>query len=570
MPKRSVFLISLILLAISILGAAIRFYKLGQVPAGLYIDEAAQGYSAYSILKTGKDEFGKTLPIIFRSFTDFKTPVYIYLIVPLIPIFGLTSFAVRFPSFFFSVLTFPLLFLLLIRVTHKRYAIALGIVTTFLLAISPWHTLFGRTNFECNVALFFLLLGVYFFYTGLKHRWMLVLSALMFGVSINAYHSQRIITPLIVIFLTWRYQHVLKDKIFRKPLLIAGICGLLIMLPLLSVATTPGFLSRAKSLNIISQPNRKPAGYISDVTGWGGHIVNSSLFLTSREFLSLYISYFSPRNMFNLGDYGPRSSFPALATFFSWQFPFYIFGLYIVIKKKELGELRNLTLVLLLVSPIPAAVTGDPYTTIRALPLVIPQLIVIGLGIIFSFLYLRNHLRIIFATVLVFLSIYSLLQLYSSAFILNEYYRAKDWDYGFDKVVKTIMASDPGLPVIVDNARGENYIELLFYLRFDPEKYQKENFEVPVSEYYTNLKRNSEKTIGRITTRPIVWEKDLVTDQILVGDELAISRQQIEENRLEIIKEVPYPDRKVAFRIVRTNPKYQMEKRREYILTKGL
>lgn len=145
----------LLLLLIVILGAGIRFYMLGKVPAGLYLDEAAQGYSAFSILKTGKDEFGMPLPVIFRSFTDFKTPVYIYLITPLIPIFGLTAFTVRFPSFFFSVLTFPLLFLLILRIADKRKALTLGLLSTFLLAISPWHTLFGRTNFECNVALFF-------------------------------------------------------------------------------------------------------------------------------------------------------------------------------------------------------------------------------------------------------------------------------------------------------------------------------------------------------------------------------------------------------------------------------
>ena len=70
-----------------------RFYRLGSVPAGLYLDEAAQGYNAYSILATGKDEFGKAFPAAFRSFADFKTPVYIYLIAPLIPLFGLTAFS---------------------------------------------------------------------------------------------------------------------------------------------------------------------------------------------------------------------------------------------------------------------------------------------------------------------------------------------------------------------------------------------------------------------------------------------------------------------------------------------
>ena len=103
-----------ILLGLIILIAiATRFYKLGEIPKGFYVDEAGQGYSAYSILKTGKDEFGKSFPIVFRSLTDFKTPVYIYLIVPLIPIFGLTPFTVRFPSFIFSILSIPILFFLI-------------------------------------------------------------------------------------------------------------------------------------------------------------------------------------------------------------------------------------------------------------------------------------------------------------------------------------------------------------------------------------------------------------------------------------------------------------------------
>ena len=137
--------IGLVILIISIVLAIItRFYKLGEAPEGLYLDEAGQGYSAYSILKTGKDEFGKAFPVVFRSFTDFKTPVYIYLIAPLIPIFGLTKFTVRFPSFFFSILTIPLLYFLIHKIAPKKIAITASALTALLLAISPWHILFGR------------------------------------------------------------------------------------------------------------------------------------------------------------------------------------------------------------------------------------------------------------------------------------------------------------------------------------------------------------------------------------------------------------------------------------------
>src|SRR5258708_8637708 len=150
MKKTLTILILVIAIAI---GIVTRFYKLGEAPKGLYLDEAGQGYSAYSILKTGKDEFGKSFPIVFRSFTDFKTPVYIYLIVPLIAIFGLTTFTVRFPSFFFSILTIPVLFHLVEELIHKKMSYKYYLfapIICLLLAISPWHILFGRTNFECN------------------------------------------------------------------------------------------------------------------------------------------------------------------------------------------------------------------------------------------------------------------------------------------------------------------------------------------------------------------------------------------------------------------------------------
>ena len=47
----------IILFLILILGVFLRFWKLGQTPKGFYLDEAALGYNAYSIMETGKDEY---------------------------------------------------------------------------------------------------------------------------------------------------------------------------------------------------------------------------------------------------------------------------------------------------------------------------------------------------------------------------------------------------------------------------------------------------------------------------------------------------------------------------------
>lgn len=511
---------------ILIIAFAARFYKLGQAPAGLYLDEAGQGYSAYSLLKTGRDEFGKHFPIVFRSFADFKTPIYIYLIVPLLPVTGLTPLSVRLPSAIFSLLTFPVLYYLLRLTTGNR---KLATMVSFLLAISPWHILFGRTNFECNVALLFLLTGILYFYKSLKQPSHLLLSAVMFAIAIPAYHSQRIITPLVVLVLLLRYRQKLMTKDYRLPLVKVVLVGLLISLPTLSIIFTPGFLARASTLNIFS---------------------HQPLISSIKEFSSLYFSYFSPRNMFFLGDYGPRSSFPQLSTFFLWQLPFYLFGLYKFFRLPK-SNFRFLFSVLLLVSPIPAALTRDPYSTIRALPLVIPQIVIISYGIIYLINRFPKYLTILISCILI---LYSLGQLYSSVIILNEYHRASYWNYGWRQVTKILKARPDNLPVVVDSARDEPYIHLLFFLKFDPETYVRDNPEVSPKNYYTDLVRLSKRTIGNITTRGINWEQDLKVDQYLVGDALAISEDQIRRHNLQLISEITYPDGSPAFRIVKTSP----------------
>src|SRR3990170_8801932 len=102
----------LLIILILLLAFVLRFYNLSQNPPGLYWDEVSNGYNAYSVLKTGKDEYGVFLPSVFRSYDDYKPPVYIYSIIPSIVIFGLNEFAVRFPSAAGGVLTVFLVYLI--------------------------------------------------------------------------------------------------------------------------------------------------------------------------------------------------------------------------------------------------------------------------------------------------------------------------------------------------------------------------------------------------------------------------------------------------------------------------
>ena len=111
------FLISIVLLA-----AFLRFYQLGINPPSLTWDEAAWGYNAYSLGINGKDEFGRFLPYDYlESFGDFKPPMYAYLDIIPVKLFGPSEFSVRFPSAFFGVLTVLLTYFLVKRIFDDKF-----------------------------------------------------------------------------------------------------------------------------------------------------------------------------------------------------------------------------------------------------------------------------------------------------------------------------------------------------------------------------------------------------------------------------------------------------------------
>lgn len=100
----------LVFLAIFLVALFLRFFRLGSIPTSLTIDEVGNGYNAFSLLKTGKDEWGFKLPPYFRSTGDYDAPVMIYLTVPSVWALGLSEFSVRLPAALFSLLVTPFVF----------------------------------------------------------------------------------------------------------------------------------------------------------------------------------------------------------------------------------------------------------------------------------------------------------------------------------------------------------------------------------------------------------------------------------------------------------------------------
>jgi len=122
--------------AILALAALLRLAWLGAIPAGLSHDEAVKGYDAWSILHTGRDQYGVRFPLVFRAIGDQREALLPYAIVLSEAVFGPTDFAVRLPTALAGITLVGALFLGAIAVLPWIVAQLTGIQTLYLGATS--------------------------------------------------------------------------------------------------------------------------------------------------------------------------------------------------------------------------------------------------------------------------------------------------------------------------------------------------------------------------------------------------------------------------------------------------
>jgi 4-amino-4-deoxy-L-arabinose transferase-like glycosyltransferase len=128
-----------------LLALGLRVYQLADVPAGLYCDEAGNGYNAYALATAGIDENGRSWPLYVWSFgTAYKNPVYIYASILPVKLLGLSEFSARLPAALFGTAT--VLGLLLLG--RAAFGAWVGLWAGLCLAVAPWHLHFSRIAFE--------------------------------------------------------------------------------------------------------------------------------------------------------------------------------------------------------------------------------------------------------------------------------------------------------------------------------------------------------------------------------------------------------------------------------------
>lgn len=456
-----------LLLIILVLATFLRLFNLSSNPPGLNWDEVSMGYSAYSLGETGADEWAVKYPILFRSYGEWKSPVYIYLLVPFIQIFGLNAWGVRLPAALFGVLAVYLTYL----IGSKLYSHKVGLWAAFLLAVSPWHLMLSRPAFEAGVALAFVLAGIYLM---LKQK--PLLAAIPFGLAIHTYHSAKFVVPIVVVYLALSNFKKLGFKKLAITAVILSIFALPIAMDLLSGKSQKryaqvGITTDAELVErFYKYRNTFPLG------DFGNKLVfNKATFILSVGF-SNWTSYLSPHFLLGSEAIRAQHSIPFRGVLYFSEFALVVYGLIILFsghgpERSRRGVARYLPLLIIGAGFVPAALTKDIYHVLRSI-MTLPWWQILAA---ISIVELQNKfikypkklypLYLLFAAeILAFMVVYFVW--YPQAF-------AKDWQYGYKQATEYLKEhEDKYDKIIFSKMYGEPQIFVAFYTQLDPRVYQ--------------------------------------------------------------------------------------------------
>lgn len=495
-----------ILFAILIISALLRFWALGQNPPSLTWDETAWGYNAYSLGIDLRDEFGRFLPYDYlESFGDFKPPLYAYLDIFSVKIFGLTEFAVRFPSALFGVLTVLVTYFLTKRIFYKsNLANQYGLAAALILGISHWHIMLSRAAFEANVATFFIVLGVYLFLFSVQNRpRYLVLSLISFVLSIYTFNTARIVSPLIVLFLVVCFRN--KLWVFKKEFLIASVVALLLVLPILKFLLSPQAALRFKEVNIFSDagPIQVSNEQISnDNNALWSKIIHNRRLVYGVEYLKHYFDNLNPSFLFIKGDGNPKFSIQEVGQMYLWDLPFFIMGAFLIFRRKE-GYWWIIP-VWLLLSIMPAATARETPHALRIEAGLPTFQIITAYGFINFINSLKKHKSKITYLLyfLLFLNVLYFLHGYTSHYA-KEF--SGEWQYGYKESINYVKQVENEYDQInVTEELGRPYIYYLFYNKKNPKDFRKDVFIEREALGFVNVtgfgKYRFGKDLGKIET----------------------------------------------------------------------
>lgn len=537
--------IFLLLIAL-VLAAFLRLWNLSKTPPGFTPDEASFGYDAYSILKTGKDQWGHVLPLVLESFGDYKSPLYSYITTPFVSLLGLNEFAVRLPNALIGIASIYVVFLLVgemgkISKIDKKRIHFLQTISAFLLAVSSWHVMMSRGAFEANLVVLFVPLGVYFFLRGLDSSKFMVASSLIFGLGLFTYHSAKLIIPGVVLILAVVFAKKLRKK-FAVPLLI-----FLSFFSLMLYSQTLGGAQRISERSITrgaleAGAEIKIKAIENGMNPTVARLIHNKYQVTLVRFLENYEQYFSWNF---LVSHGPAETtygmLPGIGVIYLFEALFLLGLVPFIANEEKLRKVVLLVFIWLLVSPLPAALaTGVGYSANRAEMMVVPLTILSSFGFLGLLALFKGKFKILFSIVI---AIWAICEVY---FALGKYFgeseilAAKGMLYGRrDATQFALERQDSFSQIIFSRSLSEPQIYVAFYGKVDPTFFQQATVDWGLYrlEGLSFLDQLGQYKLGKFVFKRVEYKSDSLLPSTLI-----LGLPEEFPNDADIVKTINFPN----------------------------
>ncbi len=460
LEKHHIKLVSVIIL----IGFIIRIIYLSTNPPGLNQDEASIGYDAYSILNYGIDRNNFHNPLYLVSWGSGQNALYLYLLLPFIKIFGLSTEILRLPQAICGTMSLIVFYLLIKELWNKNIAL----IALILLTISPWHIMISRWALESNLLPAFLLFSTYMLVLSFKNSKIFLISMFFFGISIYAYALSYIVVPiyLFIILIYALYYKKIKLKYFTVGIIIF----ILLAIPLfLLILINKGMIKQ-----IIT-----PFFSIPLMEGYRGSEIDiKNIIPNLKTFLHILVTQSDGLVWNSIKDYG---------IFYLFSTPFILIGIgrsiVIAIKKVKDKQFNNelVFLVWLVASIIMISLTNTNIN--RENSIFIPLIYFCTLGIWFVIKNIKKALFIVFIMYLIsFVSFTSYYFMYYPKKMSTVFFQS------FDESISYACNETKGT-IAVTNDVNMPYIYVLFTEKIPVKQFiTTVIYENPTAEYRVPLK----------------------------------------------------------------------------------
>lgn len=539
--------------------AVLRLIFLGQIPAGFSPDEASQGYSAYSLIQTGKDEWSQPWPLTgFRSFLDYKAPLQTYLMIPSIALLGLSPFSVRLPSAIIGILAVLVVYFLGNQLFPKskfrigRLELSVGHLAAFFLAISPWHLQFSRTALEVNITSLLFPLGLLFFLRAEKEKSLYFLAVICWGLNLYSYHAAKLFEPVFITLLVLNQRRELAKldrKLMVKILLLAAI----FVVPLLASSIFGTGSKRGGDLLVtnLSKENVDQISLIQynsplkSISPQVPRLFANKATLVIDQFASNLLSYTSPSFWFTEGGREiTYSVLPGTGLLYIFLLPLIAFGLYRLVKDKS--HRLPLLLFWFIAAILPAALTKEGYRPNRVGSLLVFWELIAAYGLCRLWEDLPSWRRLVlpfsfFASILVL-------------FYLNAYFFEYRFRYptalsaGYRELVSALSVYPSEKTILIDQGNNSQTF-VAFYNKMDPHLFQEYSAawsDAVKEKHPLYLDQLEEYHLANYVFKNFNPSVDLVSGKVI-----AIPASEYQDPYRQFVRNIIYyPDGSVAFYIL--------------------